>query len=336
MPLKSLAPLFKKKVLLLTHSGCDVDALSAAAAVYFSLKGKSRLTIGVPDHLNVNAAALAKSLSIPFAINPPVFSFDAIVCLDFNERGMLGQMKSNFLEFKGGKFHLDHHRKNAERLAPASNSLLGPKAVSTTEIVYDLLKATKLKIPKKAYLCIACGIISDSASFMVADHETFSIMAEVMRLAGAPYSKIIALFSVEKDFSEKVARLKAAKRCRIFRSGECVVAIAEIGAFEADAASALVRVGADAAFCGYADKGAVRISGRVNNYWMRKNGFDLARDVLGRLGSYFEGRGGGHAGAAGFNGSGDSVEGHLLKCVDLVHEFNLKKNGAPGQLKEYS
>src|SRR3990167_8019247 len=109
MPLKSLAPLFKKKVLLLTHAGCDVDALSAAAGIYFSLKGKSRITIGVPDHLNVNAAALAKNLSIPFTVNPALSEFDAVACIDFNEHGMLGSMKTAFSGFKGEKFHIDHH-----------------------------------------------------------------------------------------------------------------------------------------------------------------------------------------------------------------------------------
>lgn len=336
MPLKSLSPLFRKKTLLLTHSGCDVDSLAAAAALYFSLKGVSRITIGVPDHMNLNAAALAKSLAIPFTINPSIWSFDVVVCIDFNEPEMLGPMKGPFMEFNGKKFLIDHHVPMRCRLALPANSLSDRTAISTTELVYDLLRAAKTKIPKKAFLCIACGIISDSASFVIADHETFYIMAEVMERAGAPYSKILSLFSVEKDFSEKVARLKAAKRCRIFRSGECVVAVSDIGAFEADAASALVKVGADVAFCGYADKGQVRISGRVNNYWMRKNGFDLASDVFAGLGSFFEGRGGGHAGAAGFNGSGDSVEGHLLKCVDLVHKFNVKKNGVSGQLKEYT
>jgi len=336
MPLKDLSGLLRKKTLLLTHSGCDVDSFASAAAIHLSLGGKSKTAIGVPDHMNLTAAALAKNLSIPFTINPELDAFDAVVCLDFNELGMLGSMQGQFNDFKGEKFLIDHHRPGKESLAPEKNSLARPKAVSTTEIIYDLLKKPKAKIPKDACVCIAAGIITDSASFMIADHETFYIMAEVMERAGKPYSEILSLFSVERDFSEKVACLKAAKRCRIFRSGDTIIAFADVGAFEASAAGALVRSGADAAFCGYADKGQIRVSGRVNNYWMRKNGFDLARDVFTRLESSFEGKGGGHPGAAGFNGVGDSVDAHLMKCAELVHEFNMKKSGLMGQLKEYA
>lgn len=335
MALKNLSPLFRKKTLLLTHSGCDVDSLASAAAIHLSLKSKSKTSIGVPDHMNSSASALAKKLSIPFTLNPSLDSFDCIVCLDFNNSSMLGSMQGQFLSFKGEKFLIDHHAHEKTRIAPQKNSRSDKNAISTTEIVHDLLLATRVKIPRSALLCIGAGIITDSASFLIADHETFSIMAEVLRKASVPYSEIVSLFSVGKDFSEKVACLKAAKRCRIFKSGDSIIAISDVGAFEADAASALVRIGADAAFCGYAEKGAVRVSGRVNNQWLRSNSFDLARDVFNRLESFFEGEGGGHAGAAGFNGPGDSVEKPLMKCAELVHEFLAKKTGLIGGMKEY-
>src|SRR3989344_627973 len=161
MALKSFSPFFGKKVLLLTHSGCDIDALSSAGAIYFSLNSKSKITIGVPDHMNLTAAQLAKNLSIPFTTNLEFRNFDAIICLDFNEFGMLGSLREKFENFGGEKFLIDHHRAGKDNLAPAKNVHSVPKAVSTTEIIYDLLKKTKVKIPKKAYLCIACGIISD-------------------------------------------------------------------------------------------------------------------------------------------------------------------------------
>ncbi len=336
MSFSSFSSFFKKKVLFLTHSGCDIDALASAAAIYFSLSKKIKITIGIPDHMNLQANKLAKNLEIPFAINPQFSGFDAVVCLDFNESAMLGSMREKFLEFRGVKYLIDHHRSGKEKITRANNTCSRKDAISTTEIVHDMLKATKVKIPKKAYECIAAGIISDSASFTIADHETFYIMAEVMQKANAPYSTILSRFSVGRDFSEKVACLKAAKRCRIFRSGETVIAISDIGAFEASAAGALVRAGADVAICGYSEKGEIRISGRVNNYWMRENGFDLARDCFVRLGSFFDGNGGGHPGAAGFNGKGNSVEAHLLKCVDLVHDFGVRKNNLTGPVKEYT
>lgn len=335
MPLTNLSPLFGKKVLLLTHAGADVDTLGSAAAIHFSLKGKSQTTIGVPDHLNLNAKALAKKLKIPYKINPALKNYNAILSLDFNKSQMLGSMQKSFLEFKGEKYLIDHHSEEKEKVAPSKNSYISKKAVSTTELVYELLKKTRVKIPQKAYASIGSGIITDSASFLIADHKTFKIMAEVMEKAKMPYSSLVSLFKVERDFSEKVAALKAAKRVRIFKIGKSIIATSEIGAFEATAARALIRLGADVSFCGYAERGKVRISARVNNYWLTKKKFDLAKDVFNKLEKYFDGEGGGHPGASGFNGKGKSVSKHLEKCVALTTEFIVKKEKNV-TLKEYT
>jgi len=335
MPLTSLSPLFGKKVLLLTHAGADVDTLGSASAIHFSLKGKSQTTIGVPDHLNLNAKALAKKLKIPYTINPSLKNYDAILSLDFNKSQMLGSMQKSFLDFKGEKYLIDHHSEEKEKIAPLKNSKTLKKAVSTTELVYELLKKTKVKIPQKAYASIASGIITDSASFLIADHKTFKIMGEVMEKAQMPYSSLVSLFKVERDFSEKVAALKAAKRVRIFKIGKSIIATSEIGAFEATAANALIRLGADVSFCGDAERGKIRISARANNYWLTQKKFDLARDVFNKLEKYFEGEGGGHPGASGFNGKGKSVSKHLEKCVELTKNFIIKKE-KNATLKEYT
>lgn len=330
--LSSFSPLFGKKVLLLTHAGADVDAVASAAAIHFALKGKARTTIAIPDHLNLNAVSLTKKLQIPYSINPSFKGYEAIIILDFNKSKMAGSLQGELENFKGERFLIDHHSKEAEVIAPKENSFCNSKAISTTELVYSLLKNSSLKIPKSAYLCIASGIITDSSSFLIADHNTFRIMAEVMEKANAPYSDISTLFKVEKDFSEKIAALKAAKRAKIFKVGESIIALSEVGAFEAEAASALIRLGADVSFCGFSDE-KMRISGRVNNKWLSEHKFDLARDVFNPLEGFFDGEGGGHAGASGFNGEGD-LWSALEKCLELTHEFLNKKQKVP--LKEYS
>ena len=334
MPLTTLSGLFKKKVLILTHAGCDVDAIASAAAILFSLKNKSKIVIGVPEHLNINAKALATKLKIPFKINPSFDGFDCVLCVDFNKSKMLGSMQKDFLSFKGEKFLIDHHSHESEIMASQKNILSKKDAISTTELVYGLLKKSNLKIPRDAYACLAAGIITDSCSFHVADHNTFRIMGEVMEKAKMRYSSLVELFSVERDISQKIASLKAAKRVRIFKSGKELIVFSEVGAFEADAAMALIRIGADVSFCGYAENGKIRISGRANNFWLNKTKFDLARDVFNKLEAYFPGEGGGHAGASGFNGTGKTVEKHFLKCVELTHKFILTKE-KNAKLKEY-
>jgi nanoRNase/pAp phosphatase (c-di-AMP/oligoRNAs hydrolase) len=326
MVLKSLSKFFGKKLLIIAHSGADVDAMASAGAIYFSLRKKIQIKIGVPDHVNLNAKKLCESLGIKYEINPLLKNFDCVLCVDFSSSEMLGSMKKDFDFFTGEKFVIDHHDKKKPRLVPENNFVIRETAVSSTEIVYELLKSTNgATISKKAYACIAAGIISDSAGFMVADHNTFSIMADSLKGAGMSYYKVASLFYLPKDISESIAMLKAAKRARFFRSSNVLIAISQIGSFEADAASGLIKLGATVAFCGYAEKSKIRVSGRVNNNWLKENNFDLAKDVFQKLALKFGGAGGGHSGAAGFNGNGEEVESVLLECVRLVHSFVLNK-----------
>src|SRR5207247_675965 len=141
----------------------------SAAAIYLSLHAKCTVTIGIPEHINSQAKALAGKLPVPYVLNPSLKGFDCLLCLDFNEPEMLGALGAEFLSFRGEKYHIDHHsvqrdgakKPRAHLIAPPQNSLISPKAISTTELVYALLKASKIKIPQKALACIACGIITD-------------------------------------------------------------------------------------------------------------------------------------------------------------------------------
>lgn len=320
------------RILILTHAGGDVDALASAAAILFSFGKEYKMEIGVPEHINLNAKALGQNLKIPYTISPSVEDFDALILVDFNSFKMLGRMAQNVKEFKKPILLIDHHTPSGEKITP--NSLIEPEAVATVEILFDLLKKDKIKIGQKAAECIAAGIITDSAGFLIADAETFSIMAEVLEIAKKPFGEIFSLFQKEEDFSEKIAKLKAARRVRIFKVNDSIAATTTVGCFEADAASVLSRLGADVAFAGDVDNGKLKISGRANPSFVRKNSFDLARDVFEQLEAYFSGSGGGHPGAAAFNGTADAIEPVLQKCVELVQDF-LKKKYGHADVKEY-
>ncbi len=334
MPQKIFGKIKKNsRILILTHTGCDVDAFASAGAIYFSLKHRFRITIGVPDHLNVYAKALAQKLQIPFTINPrSMENFDCLLLVDFNSYKMLGSMEQSVRECKKNIFLIDHHSKSADKIT--KNSIILPEAVASAEIVFELLEKEKIKIPPKAAACIAAGITADSAGFMVADHETFALMAKAMRAAKKPFSEINSLFQVEEGFSEKVAKLKAAKRVRIFKVNNFIVATTRVGCFEADAATALARLGADIAFAGDLEEHNLKISGRARSEFVRQNGFDLAKHVFEPLEKYFSGSGGGHAGAAAFTGTADSIEAVLQKCLELTQEFAKSKFGN-ADTKEY-
>lgn len=331
-----LSSISGKKVLILTHSGADVDAAAAAAALYFSLKNKAKITLTAPEHINLGAKALIKNLKIPLSTKIPVLNnFDRLIILDLNSYSMLGKADKAVKQYKKPILLIDHHTPSGEKLTKKSLEVIEPTAVSTTELVYRLMEKTKIPLSKDAAACIAAGIITDSAHFIVADHNTFKIMAEVMKKSRRTYLEIISLFAQKTDVSEKVAKLKAARRCNIYSTKEYVIASTDVGAFESAAASALVRLGADVAFVGDVEKGKARISARANNRFVKKIKFDLADHVFAKLEQEYNGAGGGHSAAAGFNCKAKDIQPILKRCVALTAEYLKKKGFSKAALKEY-
>ena len=334
-PLISLASFKNKKIVLITHAGADVDAIAAAGALSLFLSKKNSVAIGVPEHIALGAKSLAKKAGVNFKINPSLGEADAIILLDFNSWDMLGKMAKAVKECSGEKYLVDHHSKSGDSIVPDKNNWVDSKAVASCSLVYHWFKKSKVEIPLKAATLIACGITADSAHFLVADSETFEIMAEMLARSANRFSKIMELLKVEKDFSQKIAMLKAARRSRVFKIGKFIVATAEVGAFEAGAATALLRVGADIAFAGNSENNELKVSGRAGSLVQSETGLNLARDVFQPLSGFFNGSGGGHPGAAAFNGSNEDPNKALLKCVELCKK-KISKKVSGVQLKEYT
>ena len=326
----------KKKTLLLCHAGADIDSIGAAAAVYFSFADKKGKQIGVPQHLNSEANAFAERLSVPFLLNPGLADFECVICFDFNTFDMAGELSEALKNFKGSLYIIDHHEKiDSSLISKSESSLLDQNAASTTEIVYEFLQKSKVPVSKNAASAIACGIIVDSAGFVAASSRTFEIMARAMEKSGKSFIQLVELFEIDSDLSEKIAKLKAARRAKIYNSHNHIIVTTEVGAFEPSAASVLVRLGADVAFAGATDdKGKMLISARCRNSFRDKSGFNIVTDVFSKLPGFFDGEGGGHPAAAAFNGKGDAIQA-LKKCVELTDNALEKKYGKGAQLKEY-
>jgi phosphoesterase RecJ-like protein len=334
----SLIPLsaFKnKKIILLTHAGADVDSIAAAAALSIFLGKRNTVKVAVPEHISVDARAFAQRTGIQYAISPSLGKADTLILVDFNSWDMLGAMAQPVKNFSGKKYLLDHHARSGDKIAPAKNSWIEEKAVASCVLVHEWLKKSNARFSKKIALLLAAGITADSAHFLIADASTFGVMAEMLQKSSRRFSEINALLKVKRDFSEKIAMLKAAKRSRIFRLGNFIAVTAQVGAFEADAATALVKLGADIAFAGNSEDSELKISGRASQGILSRTGIDLARDVFQPLGKFFEGSGGGHSGAAAFNGKGSDIEAALSKCVELAKK-KLASSKPGVQLKEYT
>jgi nanoRNase/pAp phosphatase (c-di-AMP/oligoRNAs hydrolase) len=125
------------------------------------------------------------------------------------------------------------------------------------------------------------------------------------------------------DLSERIARIKASKRAKIVRIDKWIIALSQVSAYQASAARALIDIGAHiAAVAGQKDK-EVEISLRCTREFTEKTRIHLGKDIAKPLGEALSGMGGGHAMAAGVNGTSDPKTS-LKQCLRLLKE-NLKE-----------
>lgn len=327
----------KGKTIILMHSAADIDSFAASAMLSLALKKKKKQVIlAAPDKLNMEAQRLAASQNIDYQINPSLKDASNLIIIDFNSLKMLGGMQEKFHEFEGRIAIIDHHS-NPEDKIKADAEFIDEKAISTTEIIHDLMNALKVPLDAKASILLASGIITDSAHFLIADEKSFSLMAEALKKSRKDYVSILGLFHIEADISERIASLKALRRAKIYRLNDFLLCTSSVSTFEAKAAINLIKAGADIAFVVSDNKKETRLSGRANNAFIKNTGYDLTKvlHALDKEEKAFPGSAGGHQAAAGFTGSpGINLEALLKKCVELSSEFLEKK--FPGiKLKEY-
>lgn len=312
-----------KKTLILGHSGADVDSFASCSALHLALKAKT--TIGIPDHLNTESKILAENLGIKYKLNPLLEEYEAIILVDLNSLSMLGSYSEKIKSFKCPKLVIDHHPKARDPIK--ATTLINSKKISSTEIIYELLKELKADITPKIASCIAAGIVTDSAHFLVADHNTFKIMAEMLEKSGKTFSQLTHLFSYETDISERIAKIKSVKRAEVYRIGNYVLSLSHVSVWEGSAAKALITLGSDLAFVSSAN-GELRVSGRASSRIIRETGIHLGKDIFERIALKGLGAGGGHAGAAGLNKAEEKSLPEINKLIlALVQEFLKARKG---------
>ena len=122
-----------------------------------------------------------------------------------------------------------------------------------------------------------------------------------------------------QDMSRRISRMKGAQRLKFERIGDWIIAISEIGAFEAAVCHALLNIGADVAIVGSQKDDDFRVTGRATKPAVNA-GIHLG-DIMNSMSVEIGGEGGGHDGAAGFSGQGD-VEAMLnilsRKSMDIL------------------
>jgi len=308
-------------VVLLCHHNADPDAICSAYA-FSSLLRQSRpqitVEVGAAHGISRLSKHLLEHLPVEVKTQPSVEKAQAIVLLDTNTVQQLDDLADKVRNSKASIIVVDHHIVHPETEQLAKLSITDETASSTCEIVYDFYKQTEIKPGENEAKALFLGIAFDTRHFILANSSTLKSIVGLID-AGVNAQETLSLLSLPMDFSERVARLKASRRTKLFRVGEWIIALSHVSAYEASAARAMVELGAHVAAVAGERDGNLEISLRSSIDFYKETDVHLGKDVAKPLGEYLHGMGGGHATAAGVNGKGD-IELGLKRCLWLLKE----------------
>ncbi|MEM1565805.1 MAG: DHH family phosphoesterase [Candidatus Bathyarchaeia archaeon] len=310
-----------KYVVLLCHHNADPDAICSAYALSSLIKHykpQATVEIGAAQGISRLSKHILKSLPITIETEPNIEKADVIMLVDTNTVQQLDNLAEEVKASKAPLIVVDHHAAHPETEKIARLCITDETASSTCEIVYNFYRQTGVKIGENEAKALFLGIAFDTRHFVLANSQTFKVIAELVDM-GVNAQEALAMLSLPMDFSERVARLKACKRAKLFKIGEWIVALSHVSAYQASAARAIIDLGAHVAVVAGQKNDSLEVSLRCTKEFHEKTGIHLGRDVAKPLGEYLRGMGGGHATAAGVNGYGE-LEAGLKKCWKLLKE----------------
>ncbi len=314
-----------KRVLLLCHHNSDPDAVCSAYA-FQTLLEKSKPVLKVEIGAGQGISKLTRHLLtfLPISVNlqPNVEGADAIVLLDTNTIQQLNGLAEQITKTHAPLIVIDHHTAHPETQAICKLCITNEEASSTCEIVYNFYRDLNIKPDLNVAKALFLGIAFDTRHFVLANSATFKAVSDLVD-TGVNAQESLSTLALPMDFSERVARVKACRRAKLYRIGEWIIALSHVSAYQASAARALTDLGVHVAAVAGQKDDAIEISMRCTRDFTQKTGVHLGRDIAKPLGEYLKGMGGGHAMAAGVNGKG-SIEAALKRCLRLLKE-NLTK-----------
>ncbi|MCD6229227.1 MAG: DHH family phosphoesterase [Candidatus Diapherotrites archaeon] len=313
------------KVIVLGHKNADVDAVSSVSALSFVLEKYNPSIKAVPsiaDDANLLSMHLVEEFGLSINFLKSFGDAKAVFVLDSSSVDMLGTLKKELLNFKGPVIMIDHHARKDEMVSLMTHCWTDESFTSTAEMIYEISKDLDVKLSKNILSFIAAAIMTDSANFMAASSGTFRRIAEVLEERNIKYRDILSTMVIPSDVSQKIAKLKGARRSKIYRVGDFIIATSKVSSFESSVAGSLLKIGADVSFVVAEEKKEIRLSARATPSFIKATSINLGKDIMPEIEEIISGSGGGHAGAAGANGSNPkSADKALEKCIEKTIEI---------------
>ncbi len=302
-----------KNFSIMMHKSPDPDAIASAIVLARILRklGKEARVMRT-EKINEQASLMLSSSDEELQ---DIAEGDTLVVVDTSSLAMIDL--DIFENFKGRRMAIDHHAER-ENYPGFDFVYVDETALANSLLIFELAKKLNVELCENSLLLLGVGIITDTADFVVADPRVFFALAEITKKV--KYDKVSEIARMRKNLSERVARLKAASRAKIYIVGEYVIATTKVSAFEGSVASSLLELGSDVSFVVSSGK-QPRLSSRASQILVSK-GLHLGKNIMSKVSERFECDSGGHAGAAGATGfKQEDTDAVLAYCVDLTTLF---------------
>lgn len=321
-----LKELLRGRVILLCHHNADPDAVCAAYgiqelakaldpsvdAIIVMSSGVSRLSKLVMEELGIEASG-------PL----PLDGADVIVVVDTATLNQLGELGVALESTSVPIAFIDHHSPHPTVTALTSHLFINEAVSSTCEIVCNLYEGFDVTPSSTVARALLIGIAYDSRHFSLGTSQTLRSASRLLEIDG-PLEEVLSILVSDRSRSERIARLKAAQRMELHELRGWTVATSHLSSFQASAARALIRLGADVSMVAGKDKDELRASLRATDRFYRETGIHLGSNVARALGEEFKGAGSGHPTAAGVNGKGD-LDSFLSRAVAIISSKLMEK-----------
>lgn len=303
---------------VLVHGNADMDALGSAYAVSRAFDDSD---IFAPNSLDRVARMVAEKMDVHVLEHCDLGDYDQVVVVDTSSPEQL----EGVTDIPHDTIVIDHHKPTGKW--DVETFYCDDTRTSCCEIVKELIDTAGLEITRDMGLMLLGGMLTDSGHFQFARPSMLPVFSDIMTRCGIDMDEAMGLTQAPVSMSEKVAMLKAIERTRFDRVGEMIVAVSYGGSFEASSCRAIMAAGADVVFVGSQRDENFRLSARATQEAVRK-GIHLG-EIMSGIGKETMADGGGHSGAAGLTGIGDT-EAMLHICMsrtmDVFREIKRRES----------
>jgi nanoRNase/pAp phosphatase (c-di-AMP/oligoRNAs hydrolase) len=307
-----------RRVAIVCHRNADADSYLSAyalAALFASVSPQATVDIITPDGMGIVAQRLRETFTSE-TLEESDRDYDLFVAVDIGHTALLKGWLEKIKASRAFKVLVDHHPVQKDSIY--DSQVVDPGATSASEVVYCIFRERGITPQKVVAQALLVGIMSDSQHLAIAGEATLRAVVALLE-NGADLLEARRILRSPPDYGEVIARLKGAKRSRIFKVGDWVVVTSHIGSFQAQVARGLVSLGADVAVVAGDVEDETRVSLRAGQRFRDATNLHLGVQLAETLAGA-EGYGGGHPTAASFTCSlGEEVA--LDKSVALIAEL---------------